>query len=72
MTYPIYASLGPVIAIPMNAAIDASLRQENFNVFKILGTMTLIISFLILTIPVPTVVAFSAKIQSIVLSRRRH
>ncbi|EDV20665.1 uncharacterized protein TRIADDRAFT_31642 [Trichoplax adhaerens] len=70
ITYPVYASLGSLFAIPMNAAIDVSLRQEIFNLYKILGTLSLIVAFLILTIPIETVLAFSSRLQSITARRR--
>ena len=64
VTYPIYASLGPLFAIPLNAAIDVGYRQEPFNAFKILGTSFLVAGFLIMTVPIPIMLRFSAKIRS--------
>ncbi|EDV20666.1 uncharacterized protein TRIADDRAFT_60827 [Trichoplax adhaerens] len=70
ITYPAYASLGSLFAIPMNAAIDVSLRQEIFNLYKILGTLSLILAFLILTIPAETVLAFSSRLRSRITRRQ--
>ncbi|EDV20667.1 uncharacterized protein TRIADDRAFT_31648, partial [Trichoplax adhaerens] len=69
ITYPVYASMGPLFAIPMNAAIDVSYRQEVFNIYKILGTVLLMVAFIILSIPIPKMIAFSAKVRKIVTFR---
>ena len=63
ITYPVYASLGPLMAIPMNAIIDVTYRQEFFNTYKILGTVALMVGFIILTIPIPMLLAFSGKLR---------
>lgn len=63
ITYPVYASLGPLMAIPMNAVIDVAYRQETFNTYKILGTVALMAGFVILTIPMPILLVFSATLR---------
>ena len=67
VTYPVYISMGPLLAIPINAVIDVLYRDSTFDTIKILGTISVIAGFIILTIPLPVILSFSAKLRSRIL-----
>lgn len=70
ITYPVYISMGPLLAIPINAVIDVLFRNSIFDSIKILGTVSVITGFIILTIPLPVILSFSAKLRSRILCGR--
>ncbi|EDV28914.1 uncharacterized protein TRIADDRAFT_52260 [Trichoplax adhaerens] len=69
-TYPIYMSMGPLLGIPINAAIDVLVRNQTFSTTKIIGTMLLILGFLILTIPLSNILAISSKTKLLLCKKK--
>lgn len=51
-TYPLFISIGNLIGVPMNAALDAMFRGETFGVYKILAFFMIVVGFVLLLIPV--------------------
>lgn len=68
VTYPIYMSMGPLLAIPINALVDAYIENIFFDKLKILGTLAISMGFLILTVPVPIILSFSLKFRLLIVN----
>ncbi|EDV20249.1 uncharacterized protein TRIADDRAFT_61240 [Trichoplax adhaerens] len=63
LTYPIYMSMGPLLAIPINVLIDVFYEKLLFDTIKIVGTLAVVLGFLILTIPIPIIASFSSRMR---------
>lgn len=63
--------MGPLFGIPLNAVIDVIIRNHIFSAVKIVGTLLLILGFLILTVPISYSVAVSDKFKSLLLCKKR-
>ena len=68
ITYPIYMSMGPLLAIPINALIDTYIEKILFDMLKILGTLAISTGFLILTLPIPIIASFSLKLRLLIVN----
>lgn len=48
VTYPLFIALSALLSIPLNALVDALWAGTTFNVHKWIGTVLLVVSFLII------------------------
>ena len=66
-SYPLFVANSLVIAIPGNAIVDVAVRHVIFDFLKILGSVLITISFVILTIPENKAMYISKRIVSFCL-----
>eukprot|EP00111_Clytia_hemisphaerica_P004134 TCONS_00011826-protein len=61
-TYPLFISIGNLIGVPMNAAIDAIFRGEDFDAFKIAAFFIIVTGFMLLLIPISRIEYFEREV----------
>lgn len=68
VTFPLFISIGMVLGIPLNALIDTLVRDLPFGPYKILGALTLILSFIVVAF-VPE--SYDNKIQAYIQTKSK-
>ena len=63
VTYPLFISIGALLAVPLSALVDRLFRGVGFGEFKILATLLIIVSFLLMLVPTSTVERMERKIR---------
>lgn len=67
-TDSIYFSIGTLLAIPINAIIDVTIRHHYFHVLEVIGTLLLVVGFIMFTIPLHIINVICAKIRLLISS----
>lgn len=67
ITYPVFVAINFVISIPGNALVDAIVHRVTFSFLKILGSVLIVSSFVILIIPEDKAIDISKRIMSVCL-----
>ena len=63
VTYPLFISIGTLLAVPLSAIADRIFRGADFCEFKILATLLIIFGFLLMLVPTSTVEKMERKIR---------
>ncbi|EDV20477.1 uncharacterized protein TRIADDRAFT_61184 [Trichoplax adhaerens] len=64
ISYPVYVAIGLLLGIPGNAIVDIAIHQIVFDYLKIVGSVLISFSFLILLIPEDKAVIISKRITT--------
>ena len=70
-TFPLYISIGTLIGVPLNAVVDAIVRDADFGMYKIIACFIIIVGFLLLLIPIRKVERIEKKIRCAHRTKRK-
>jgi len=62
-TYPLFISIGALLGVPVNAAVDALFRDAEFGVYKYISFLMIVVGFTLLLIPLRRVERIERKIR---------
>ena len=62
-TYPLFISVGALLGVPVNAAVDALFRGADFGVYKYMAFLMIVVGFILLLIPIRQVERIERKIR---------